>query len=89
MACCLAAKVYFVHPYCAWERGLNENHNGLLRQFFPKKSSLLKMTQAEVNDAVYNLNHRPRKCLNYLMPHEFFYGFNMQPIQLSTDALCS
>jgi IS30 family transposase len=89
MARCLGAKVYFAHPYCSWERGLNENHNGLLRQFFPKKSSLLKVTQDEVNDAVYNLNHRPRKCLGYRTPHEVFYGFNIQPIKLPSDALCS
>jgi len=88
MARCLVAKVYFAHPYCSWERGLNENHNGLLRQFFPKKSNLLKVTADQVNDAVYSLNHRPRKCLGYLTPHEVFYGFNMQPIKLPTDALC-
>lgn len=89
MARCLKAKVYFAHPYCSWERGLNENHNGLLRQFFPKESSLLKVTQVEVNDAVYSLNHRPRKCLGYRTPHEVFYGLKMQPIKLPTDALCS
>ena len=89
MARCLGAKVYFAHPYCSWERGLNENHNGLLRQFFPKKSNFLKVTQGEVDDAVYSLNHRPRKCLGYRTPHEVFYGLKMQPIKLPTDALCS
>ena len=39
IAQCLKARVYFAHPYCSWERGLNENHNGLLRQYFPKKTS--------------------------------------------------
>ena len=89
IAQCLQAKVYFAHPYCSWERGLNENHNGLLRQFFPKKTNLLKVTQDQVNDAVYRLNHRPRKCLGYRTPHEVFYGLEMRPIKLPSDALCS
>lgn len=89
IAQCLRAKVYFAHPYCSWERGLNENHNGLLRQFFPKKTNLLRVSQDEVNEAVHRLNHRPRKCLGYRTPHEVFYGFEMQPIKLLTDALCS
>ncbi len=88
IAKCLDAKVYFAHPYCSWERGLNENHNGLLRQYFPKKTNLLKVTQEEVNDVVYRLNHRPRKCLGYLTPHEVFYGLEMRPLKLPTDALC-
>jgi IS30 family transposase len=89
IAQCLQAKVYFAHPYCSWERGLNENHNGLLRQFFPKKTNLLKVTREQVNDAVYCLNHRPRKCLGYRTPHEVFYGLEMRPLKLPTDALCS
>lgn len=48
----LQADVYFAHPYCSWERGLNENHNGLLRQFFPKGRSLLKVDQMEVDEAI-------------------------------------
>ena len=89
IAKCLNAKVYFAHPYCSWERGLNENHNGLLRQYFPKKTNLLKVTQDEVNEAVYRMNHRPRKCLGYRTPHEVFYGLETRPLKLSTDALCS
>ncbi len=89
IAKCLDAKVYFAHPYCSWERGLNENHNGLLRQYFPKKTNLLKVTQDEVNEAVYRMNHRPRKCLGYRTPHEVFYGLETRPLKLPTDALCS
>lgn len=82
------ACVYFAHPYHSWERGLNENTNGLLRQYFPKCANLLKVTHEEVDDAVYALNHRPRKCLGYLTPHEVFYGLDMSPIKLPSDALC-
>ena len=82
MAQCLSARVYFAHPYCSWERGLNENHNGLLRQYFPKKTNFLKVSQLEVDEAVYLLNHRPRKCLGYRTPHEVFYSLQMQPITL-------
>lgn len=89
IAKCLKAKVYFAHPYCSWERGLNENHNGLLRQFFPKATNLLKVSQDEVNDAVYRLNHRPRKCLGYRTPHEVFYRLKTLALKLPTDALCS
>lgn len=84
----LQVDVYFAHPYCSWERGLNENHNGLLRQFFPKGRSLLKVDQMEVDEAIYRLNHRPRKCLGYRTPHEVFYGLEMRPIKLPSDALC-
>ena len=76
----LQANVYFAHPYHSWERGLNENTNGLLRQYFPKSTNLRKVTQHEVEDAVYRLNHRPRKCLQYRTPHEVFMGLGMRPL---------
>ena len=86
---CLGAKVYFAHPYCSWERGLNENTNGLLRQFFPKKSSLLRVSKAQVEEAVYRLNHRPRRCLGGRTPHEVFYNLPVRPLTLHTVALCT
>ena len=89
IAKCLQADVYFAHPYHSWERGLNENTNGLLRQYFPKKTDLRKVTLEEVNDAVYKRNHKPRKCLGYRTPHEVFFDLEMQPLKLSTDALCA
>lgn len=89
IASCLRARVYFAHPYCSWERGLNENTNGLLRQFFPKKRSLLKVSQHQVNDAVHLLNHRPRKCLGYRTPHEVFYNLPVSPLTLHSVALCT
>jgi IS30 family transposase len=86
---CLGADVYFAHPYCSWERGLNENTNGLLRQYFPKSTNFLRVSHDEVNEAVYQLNHRPRKCLDYRTPHEVFFGLEMQPIKLAQVALCT
>jgi transposase, IS30 family len=64
--------IYFAYPYHAWERGCNENANGLLRQFFPKKSNFATITQKEIQKAVRLLNNRPRKRLNYLTPYEVF-----------------
>ena len=80
MAMCLEAQVYFARPYHSWERGTNENTNGLLRQYFPKKMSFADLIQIDVSDAAYKLNHRPRKCLGYRTPHEVFYGLELQPL---------
>ena len=63
---------FFAHPYCSWERGANENMNGLIRQFFPKKMHFEKITEIDVMLATDNLNHRPRKCLGFKTPHEVF-----------------
>lgn len=63
---------YFAHPYASWERGTNENTNGLIRQYFPKKSNFLEVTDEEVARVANRLNHRPRKSLGYLTPHEVF-----------------
>jgi len=65
--------VYFAYPYHSWERGCNENANGLLRQFFPKKSLFAQITQKQIDQAVSLINHRPRKRHNYLTPYEVFY----------------
>lgn len=70
----LDADVYFAHPYHSWERGLNENSNGLLRQYFPKEMELVKVTQEQVQWAVDRLNHRPRKVLGFRTPFEVFFG---------------
>jgi IS30 family transposase len=64
--------IYFAYPYHSWERGTNENFNGLLRQYFPKGSNFATVTQKDVSRAVRELNHRPRKRLNYLTPYEVF-----------------
>lgn len=65
--------VYFANAYHSWERGTNENTNGLIRQFFPKRSPLATVTQGDVNRVVKLLNRRPRKRLNYLTPFEIFH----------------
>ena len=64
--------IYFAYPYHSWERGCNENANGLLRQFFPKKTLFATITQEQINQAVRLINNRPRKRLNYLTPYEVF-----------------
>jgi len=69
----LKADVYFADPYCSWQRGTNENTNGLTRQFFPKKTDFEKVSQKELDKVVELLNNRPRKCLNYRTPAEVFY----------------
>ena len=66
----LEMTIYFAAPYHSWERGTNENTNGLLRQFFPKKMSFWHITQKEVEKVVKLINNRPRKRLNYLTPYE-------------------
>ncbi len=68
----LNVDVYFAHPYHSWERGLNENTNGLLRQYFPKKIDLCKISNEHVLHMQHMLNNRPRKLLNVLTPYEVF-----------------
>ena len=69
----LKASFYFAHPYASWERGLNENTNGLVRQYFPKKSKFSKITDKQINQVVIRLNNRPRKTLGYKTPNEVFF----------------
>jgi transposase, IS30 family len=69
----LGADIYFAHPYSSWERGLNENTNGLIRQYFPKGSSFEEITDEQIEAVMHRLNHRPRKGLNYQTPHAVFF----------------
>ena len=64
--------IYFADPYSAWQRGTNENTNGLLRRYFPKGMDFRTVTQETLAEIVKKLNHRPRKCLGYQTPHEVF-----------------
>ena len=68
----LDANAYFAHPYHSWERGLNENTNGLIRQYFPKRSCFAELTDEEVALVQNKLNSRPRKCLDYAPPNDIF-----------------
>lgn len=66
----LDADVYFAKPYHSWERGLNENTNGLLRQYFPKGMDFSKIASSQLKKVETELNNRPRKTLNYRTPRE-------------------
>jgi len=61
----LRLPIYFAHPYHSWERGTNENTNGLLRQYLPKGTDLTQVTSEQLQSHVRALNHRPRKCLDF------------------------
>ena len=63
---------YFAHPYHSWERGLNENTNGLIRQYFPKRTDFSKITDEQIYEVQEKLNNRPRKCLGWYSPNEVF-----------------
>ena len=69
----LGLKVFFAHPYHSWERGSNENCNGLLRRFFPKGTDWSTISDEEIARAEYLINSRPRKRLGGLTPYEYFY----------------
>lgn len=68
----LNTKTYYCHPYCSGERGSNENTNGLLRDYFPKKTDFTTLSQERLNFVEYLLNTRPRKRLGYKTPLEVF-----------------
>lgn len=73
----LQLKYYFAHPYAAWERGTNENTNGLLRQYFPKKYDLAQVSDKELEHAMQRLNFRPRKSLRFKTPFEVFHNVSV------------
>ena len=68
----LEAQGFFAHPYHSWERGLNENTNGLIRQYLPKGKSFDDLTDHEVQIIMDRLNNRPRKCLGFRTPNQVF-----------------
>ena len=70
----LKVGVYFPDPHAPWQRGTNENTNGLLREYFPKGSDLTFIDEHTIQLWEDKLNNRPRKCLNWKTPDEVFYG---------------
>ncbi len=70
----LDADFYFADPYAAWQRGSNENTNGLIRQYLPKSRDMTTITGPEIRMIETRLNLRPRKCLGYLTPYEVFHN---------------
>jgi len=69
----LEVPIYFAHPYHAWERGTNENTNGLLRQYLPKGTDLSQVPDEQLQSHVRQINHRPRKCLGFQTAFEVFH----------------
>jgi IS30 family transposase len=77
----LNADFFFAHPYAAWEWVANENMNGLVRQYIPKNRALTSVTEEELEQIMFKLNHRPRKCLDFKSPYEVFFS---QPVALTS-----
>lgn len=73
----LEAETYFAHPYASYERGLNENANGLLRQFIPKGTDLRTVSEEALLAYQNALNSRPRKCLGFRQPSVVFAELRM------------
>ena len=81
----LAIRVFFADPYSPWQRGTNENTNGLLRQYVPKGTDLSGYTQRELNAIAHRLNTRPRKCLDVATPLEVYAQLRHHaPVALGT-----
>jgi len=69
----LNAGFYFAHPYSSWERGVNENTNGLIRQYIPKGKDFESINELEIKEIQQKINRRPRKKLGYATPVQIFY----------------
>lgn len=70
----LGVKIYFCDPYSSHQRGTNENRIGILRQYFPKKTCLKNVTQAQIRKVEFEMNNRPMKCLDWRTPYEAMMG---------------
>ena len=70
----LNAEGFFAHPYHSWERGLNENTNGLIRQYIPKGKDIDDLNDQQVAQIMNKINNRLRKCLGFKTPNQLFFG---------------
>jgi IS30 family transposase len=73
----LGVGYFFAHPFSSWERGTNENTNGLVRQYFPKHSAFTIITHQDIIAVMDKLNNRPRKCLGFMTPNEVYNSFSI------------
>jgi len=73
-------ETYFAHPYHSWERGTNENANGLVRRYFPKGTLFSSIELTYFKEVINKINHRPRKRLGYKTPHEVFHGVTLRTL---------
>ena len=83
IASALDAQGFFAHPYHSWERGLNENRKGLIRQYLPKGTNFDELSHEDIWHIMDKLNNRPRKCLDYKTPNQVFFGIN-PPVALAS-----
>lgn len=83
----LDAGFYFAKPYQSWQRGLNEHTNGLIRQYFPKKTSFDTITDKQIVEVQNKLNNRPRKVLGYKTPAEVFFATMTQTYSATDPAV--
>lgn len=74
----LEVDAYFAHPYHSWERGTNENTNGLIRRYFPKGTPFSNIEETYFKEIVNQINHRPRKRLGFRTPYEKFWGVKIR-----------
>ena len=79
----LQAAYYFTHPYSAWEKAINENTNGLLRQYLPKKTNLKQVSEIQLMEIENKLNNRPRKSLQWETPLKVFMANFVKPISVA------
>ena len=82
----LGINTYFCDSYCSWQKGSNENHNGILRRYIPKRADLTQLTPMELHSIIAEINHRPRKCLGY---ETSFEAFKRELESLSSIKECS
>jgi IS30 family transposase len=82
----MGIKTFFCDPYSSWQKGSNENHNGILRRYLPKKTDFSTINQAILNSILAEINDKPRKCLAY---ETSFEAFKRELKSLSSSTRCS